>query len=643
MPTSPLESHQPRGPRDTSHLNERSRLLPDLNRVLLTHSDIREIFPSICRRLHRVLAHQHAELTLYEPESAQFRVYAQHSPSGGSLPENLPLPLTKTPYGEVYRLRRPILVDDLRAPQFACETTRELLKTGRRSGCWAPLQTADTVLGAFSISAGRPGAYRADDAYLLNEVAGQISLALANQLGLQQLQVLRQQLDDQIHDWNRSFRDIAATAACGVVQWGAGGVVSDANDVFLHMVGRTREEIRGGLNCSELTPEGEYLGLRAHAEEEFCDHGSFEPFQQEYQRPDGTRVTVLISTGLLNQKRPPWLALVVDLGAGRGRARLSLGVPAPLPPQGNEILAANSPTMRQILREIGQAAPTDISVLLLGETGTGKEVIAHAICEMSRRRHNPFVKVNCAAIPAGLLESELFGYEKGAFTGAQCRKIGRIELAHHGTLFLDEIGDIPLELQPKLLRVLQEQEFERLGGTQTIKVDVRLITATNRNLAEMVLASQFRRDLFYRLSVFPVRVPPLRERPESIPALAQYFVRKFSRRMNRPTLTIPAGTMGILERWQWPGNIRELENLIERGVILSPGPELRVNLEELHDPPPVPLTGLHTLRDIEREHIARVLHDTNGVVGGEHGAASILGVKRTTLQYKMKKLEIPRR
>jgi formate hydrogenlyase transcriptional activator len=262
---------------------------------------------------------------------------------------------------------------------------------------------------------------------------------------------------------------------------------------------------------------------------------------------------------------------------------------------------------------------------------------------MSRRRHRPFIKVNCAAIPAGLLESELFGYEKGAFTGAHCRKIGRLELAHHGTLFLDEVGDIPLELQPKLLRVFQEQEFERLGGTQTIKVDIRLITATNRNLAEMVLASQFRRDLFYRLSVFPVRVPPLRERPESIPALAHLFVRKFSRRMNRPPLAISAGTMGILERWQWPGNIRELENLIERGVILSPGPELRVNLEDLQAPPSAPLAGVHTLRDIEREYIARILHDTNGVVGGVHGAASILGVKRTTLQYKMKKLEIPRR
>jgi transcriptional regulator with GAF, ATPase, and Fis domain len=637
-----LESPAPGFPRDNLHRNKLSRLLPDLNRLLLTHSDIREAFPRICRRLHRALAHQHAAIALYEPESARFRLYTEHSPCGGSLPASLLLPLENTPYGEVYRLRRPILVDDLRSPQFACETTGVFLQHGRRSGCWAPLQTADSVLGVLSISAGRPGAYRPDDAYLLNEVAGQISLALANQLGLEQVQELRRQLDDQIHDWNRSFRDIAATAACGVVQWGKDGTVSDANDVFLSMVGRTRDDIRAGLHCSDLTPADEYLGLRMRAEEEFCDHGSFEPFKQEYVRPDGSRVPVLVSAAVLNQRRPPWLALVVDLG-GRAPVGPSHIVPLPRPSPGNEMLAANSPAMRQILREVEQVAPTETSVLLLGETGTGKEVIAHAICEMSRRRHCPFVKVNCAAIPAGLLESELFGYEKGAFTGAHCRKIGRIELAHHGTLFLDEVGDIPLELQPKLLRVLQEQEFERLGGTETIKVDIRLITATNRNLAEMVLASQFRRDLFYRLGVFPVRVPPLRERPESIPTLAHYFVRKFSRRLNRVPLSIPAGTMCMLERWQWPGNVRELENLIERGVILSPGLELSINLEELHTPLPVPLAGLHTLRDIEREHIARILHDTNGVVGGIHGAASILGVKRTTLQYKMKKLEIPRR
>ena len=659
MRTAP-EPLGPGTPWDKLPRNERSRLLPDLNRVLLAHADVREAFPRICRRLHRVLAHQHAELVLYEPDSTQLRLYAQHSPAGGALPENLTLPLDKTPYGEAYRSRRPVVVDDLRSPQFACPATQELLKYGRRSGCWVPLQTANSVLGTLAISAGHPGAYRPDDGYLLNEIAGQISLALANQLGLQQLSQLQQRLDDQIHDWNRSFRDTAATAACGVVQWSPGGVVSDANETFLRMVGRTRDDIRRGLNCADLTPTGEYRGLRLHAEQEFRDHGSFEPYQQEYCRPDGTRVPVLVSTGLLNQIRPPWLALVVELGEKHIVPELitdpipnlikdpieDMGrLPSPSFPnwvKNSELIAAKSPVMLKVLRDIEQVAPTATAILLLGETGTGKEVLAHAIRDRSPRHNMAFIKVNCSAIPAGLLESELFGHEKGAFTGAHARKVGRLELAHRGTLFLDEVGDIPLELQPKLLRVLQEHEFERVGGTQTIKVDIRLIASTNRNLPEMVEAGEFRRDLFYRLSVFPVSVPSLRERPESIAILANSFSEKFSRRMHRPLLAIPAPTMAALQRWQWPGNIRELENLIERCVILSPGPELRLSPEELHSPPLSVMAVGQTLLDMERNHITRILHSTNGVVGGKHGAAHILGMKRTTLQHKMRQLNIHR-
>ncbi len=644
MATSHTDSPVSGAPRDNQHQQDRSRLLPDLSQFLLTHSDIREAFPGICRSLHRVLPHRYAGLALYEPESGQLRLYTQHTPPGGSaLPAGFILPLDGTPAGEAYRLRRPILVDDLRSPQFICETTQELLKYGLRSGCWVPLQTASNVFGALWISTSQPGAYRVDDAHLLNEAAGQISLALANQIAMQQLQLLRRQLDGQMREGN--FHEIAATSALGVVQWERGGRFSNANDAFLRMVGRTREEMQRGLTCADITPV-EYHGLCEHAEQELQEHGFCTPFEKEYQLPDGTRVPVLVSAGLLGKRQPPWVAFIVDL---RKRRQISSGPAAALsvqrqpPPQEAEDLVANSPAMRRILREIEQVAPTDTTILLLGETGTGKEIIAHTICQMSQRRHRPFIKVNCAAIPAGLLESELFGHERGAFTGAQNRKIGRLELAHQGTLFLDEVGDIPVELQPKLLRVLQEREFERLGSTQTIKIDVRLITATNRDLAGMAAANQFRRDLFYRLSVFPVRVPALRERPESISVLVEYFVEKFARRLNRPALVIPPSTLAALERWHWPGNIRELENLIERGVILSPGPELRINLEELCTPAQAVLPGGQTLRDVDREHISRVLHDTNGVVGGKHGAASRLGLKRTTLQYKMKKLEIPRR
>jgi formate hydrogenlyase transcriptional activator len=269
-------------------------------------------------------------------------------------------------------------------------------------------------------------------------------------------------------------------------------------------------------------------------------------------------------------------------------------------------------------------APTDSTVLITGETGTGKELIARAIHNLSPRRERTFVKVNCAAIPTGLLESELFGHERGAFTGAIAQRIGRFELAHGGTIFLDEVGDIPLELQPKLLRVLQEQEFERLGSTQTTRVDVRLVAATNRDLGEMVAARTFRSDLYYRLRVFPLHMPPLRERQEDIPALVRYFVEKYARRMNRAVETIPAETLDLLVRYPWPGNIRELENMIERAVILSPVGD---NL---------------TLRAAERDHILKALEATNWVLAGPRGAAARLGMKRTTLQSKMRKLGVVR-
>ena len=644
MATSQPEPLVPGPLYDNSNPQDRSRLLPDLNQFLLSHSDVRTAFPGICRRLNRLLPHKHAGMALYEADSGQLRLFAQTVATGSTpLPIGFTLPLDGTPCGEAFRLNRPVLVEDLRSPQFTCETTKELLKYGRRSGCWVPLRTAHSVFGALWISSAQPGAYRTDDAFLLNEVAGQISFALANQLASEQLQKLRRTLDEQIHEGTLDFEGIADTNAIGVVQWDGDGRLSKPNDALLNMIGLTREETARVKDCSSLTPP-EYHHLATQAEQELRQHGFCQPFEKELLRPDGTRVPVLISAGLLGKRTPPWVAFVMDL---RERRRISpeaaIGngrYAAPLRDAND--LASKSPAMNKILREIEKVAPTDTTMLLLGETGTGKDVLAHAICQMSHRRHHPFIKVNCAAIPAGLLESELFGHEKGAYTGAHTRKVGRLELAHQGTIFLDEVGDLPLELQPKLLRVLQEHEFERLGGTQTIKVDVRLIAATNRDLAEMTTSNTFRRDLFYRLNVFPIRVPPLRERPESISVLVKHFVQKFAKRMSRSDLVVPSATMSALEQWAWPGNIRELENLIERAVILSPGPDLRVNLDELRViSNPSPSTG-QTLCDVEREHIRHVLHDTNGVIGGKHGAASRLGLKRTTLQYKMKKLEIAR-
>jgi formate hydrogenlyase transcriptional activator len=307
-------------------------------------------------------------------------------------------------------------------------------------------------------------------------------------------------------------------------------------------------------------------------------------------------------------------------------------------------IIGTSQAVRRILRQVEIVAPTPTTVLIQGETGTGKELIARAIHRLSTRRERTFVKLNCAAIPTGLLESELFGHEKGAFTGAVARKVGRFELADGGTLFLDEIGDIPPELQPKLLRVLQEQEFERLGGTRTLKVDVRLVAATNRDLAKMVEEHTFRSDLFYRLNVFPLTLPPLRERPEDIPQLVKYFVQQHARRLNRPVRSASAKALEVLTRYPWPGNVRELENYIERAVLLSPGAELRVNPDDLKAAANgrTEESAARTLADAEREHIVRMLEETKWVIGGPSGAAAKLGMKRTTLQSKMKKLGIER-
>jgi transcriptional regulator with GAF, ATPase, and Fis domain len=300
-----------------------------------------------------------------------------------------------------------------------------------------------------------------------------------------------------------------------------------------------------------------------------------------------------------------------------------------------------SPALRRALEQLVTVAPTDATVLIEGETGTGKELIARAVHNLSPRRDRTFVRFNCAAIPLGLLESELFGHEKGAFTGAIARKVGRFELAHKGTLFLDEIGDIPLELQAKLLRVLQEQEFERLGSNQTQQVNVRIVAATHRNLKQMVAQGLFRSDLYFRLNIFPVVVPPLRERPEDIPLLVSAFVRSCVRRMNRHVETVSEGTLKALMEYSWPGNVRELQNFIERAVIMSPGKSLAAPLDSLVLQDPAPAAP-RTLAQAESNHILEAIKEANWVIGGPEGAARRLGLKRTTLIGKMRKLGLSR-
>jgi formate hydrogenlyase transcriptional activator len=311
-------------------------------------------------------------------------------------------------------------------------------------------------------------------------------------------------------------------------------------------------------------------------------------------------------------------------------------------PRRFEQIIGNSPALESVLEQVEQVAPTGSTVLIQGETGTGKELIARAIHNLSARCGRPFIKLNCAAIPFDLLESELFGHEKGAFTGAIAQKVGRFELADKGTLFLDEVGDIPLALQPKLLRVLQEQEFERLGSGRTHQVDVRLVAATNRNLADMVKRNEFRSDLYYRLNVFPIPLPPLRSRREDIPALVEHFVEIYAHRMDKQIEHIPPETMSALASYQWPGNIRELQNFIERSVILTSGSILCPPLAGLKSAVEVESLGAITLEDAEREHIRKTLEQTGWVVAGPNGAAARLGIKRSTLYFRMQRLGISR-
>jgi len=314
------------------------------------------------------------------------------------------------------------------------------------------------------------------------------------------------------------------------------------------------------------------------------------------------------------------------------------------PQQVHSELVGQSPALREILTQVEVVASTNSTVLIVGETGTGKELIARALHNFGSRREQPFIKVNCAAIPTGLLESELFGHERGAFTGAISQRIGRFELAQLGTLFLDEVGDIPLELQPKLLRVLQEKEFERLGGARTLHVDIRLVAATSCKLAQMVENREFRSDLYYRLNVFPINVPPLRDRREDVTLLTWHFVKKYAQQMNKSIDRIPEEIIRALSRYDWPGNIRELQNVIERAVILTQGKTLAVPLEELERPSSTTQANhATTLKEVNRQHILRTLGETGWAIGGPRGAAARLGIPRTSLLCKMQKLGIPAR
>jgi len=446
----------------------------------------------------------------------------------------------------------------------------------------------------------------------------------------------RHERDEKLRRARARTRPVPAESSIPGVVSGEYDHIPEANDRFLELVGYSREDLLAGrLAWADLTPR-EYVPLDELAHEEGLHFGSCTPYEKELIRKDGARVPVLVTTAVLKLSPFRWITFVTDLRE-RDRVENIDGEAAEVTQDFEEIVGSSAP-LKQVMAQVEVVAPTDATVLILGETGTGKELIARAIHRLSPRRNLPFISLNCAAIPTGLLESELFGYERGAFTGALGQKIGRFEMAHRGTLFLDEVGDIPLDLQPKLLRALQEKSFERLGGTRTIPIDVRLVAATNRNLTQMMGDKLFRSDLYYRLKVFPIITPPLRDHAEDIPLLARHFTKKYAAKMDRKIDKIPAETMKALVSWTWPGNVRELENFIERSVILSRGPSLRAPLAELRADAPE-AGGNSTLEEVERDHILRVFRETGGVISA---AAARLGMPRTTLNAMMKKLGISR-
>ena len=571
------------------------------------------------------------------------------------------------------------------------EVPADLTALGLLSTCAVPLTTPHRALGTLEIASRRANAYSDDDVDLLAIVADAVAVTLDNALSHEQLReehdrltllleltnslVSNLELRDVLTSVMRSARRImrSDSAVVALPDADAGHLrayaldIQDGGDLLQEgelidaqgtiaaqvfrtgkpWVGRIEDVLESGL---EVNPKWLELGFKV---------GCVLPLASRHRilgtlglrRRDDTMYTddeVNFLIQVANQ-----IAVAVENALAYGEIRSLKDKLAEervylrdevRTERNFEEVVGKSTVLRRVLRNVETVAPTDSTVLIYGETGTGKELIARAIHNLSPRRSKAFVKLNCAAIPTGLLESELFGHEKGAFTGAIAQRIGRFELADGGTIFLDEVGEIPLDLQTKLLRVLQEREFERLGSGRTLRTDARLIAATNRDLAALVEEKRFRADLFYRLNVFPVHMPPLHERPEDIPLLVRHFVEHYARRMKRAIETIPSETMEVLTRYRWPGNVRELQNLMERAVILSPGPVLHVPLGDLD----VRATGgqprgpAQTLEEAERAHIVATLTDTNWVVAGARGAAVRLGMNRSTLQFRMKKLGIMR-
>jgi formate hydrogenlyase transcriptional activator len=646
--------------------------------------------------LHRLVTFDFICLTLPDLARGIVRLHVLESSLPTRIQPGLEIPMVENVRQLVWENQQPLVISHLEHDERFPIVSEMLRQDGVQSLCVLPLTTAQRRVGAMGLGSIESSAYDAADLEFLRQVAAQVAVAVDNALNSQNAQVYQQELARErdrlrllleVNNALVSTLDLhqllSAISAClrrvmnhdyaslALFEPAAHQVRLQALD-FPQGKGLLQEEMVFPI---EGTPSGEVIVTRQPLIISGANLDRYDPSVSRLFIAEGlhsgcivpliTANRTLGTLSLSSLRASAFTQEDVDL-LMRVATQVAIAIENALAYReiGElknkladeklyleeeirteytfEEIVGESPALKRVLSQVETVAATDSSVLVLGETGTGKEVIARALHDLSPRRERTFVKVNCAAIPTGLLESELFGHEKGAFTGAIMQKMGRFELAHHGTLFLDEVGDIPLELQPKLLRVLQEKEFERLGSTHTLHVDVRVVAATNRDLTQMVEDRLFRSDLYYRLYVFPIVVPPLRERAEDIPLLVRYFAQKHARRMDRRIETIPAEEMEALTRYQWPGNVRELENLIERAVILSRGPALHVPLPEDRLSAEATVASPVTLEAAEREHILHALRETNWVIAGPHGAAARLGMKRTTLQSRMSKLGISR-
>ena len=665
--------------------------------AIASHADLQGLVQDLARLLPLLVPVDFVGLSLYDAQRDMMRLHVLRANVPADIIGGQESHPSDTPAGLVWQTQQPVILSDLAEEHRWPKLIALMREDAVQSCCLVPLTSAVRQLGALAFSSLEKDAYRVSDLELMQQIGRQVAVAVENVLNREAAAAARQDVERQRDRFSLLLRmtntmvskldlqdvfsavslclremvpqEYASLILCdgkngrvrlhaldfpenqgalteGAVSDVAGSLAGLALERRRPAVANNRPDLKAFSHAVPqlLVMKGFHsmcsLPLLSHDRVIGClnlasrQEQAFGEQDVEFLSQVAGQIALAVDNALAYQE-------ITELKDRLTEEKLYLEEEIRLEHKFDDIIG-DSRALKQVLGQVEIVAPTQATVLIQGETGTGKELIARAIHRLSGRNQRTFVKLNCAAIPTGLLESELFGHERGAFTGAIAQKVGRFELAHGGTIFLDEVGEIPLELQSKLLRVLQEQEFERLGSTRTVHVDIRLIAATNRDLATLVEDREFRSDLYYRLNVFPITLPPLRERREDIPVLVRYFTQHYAARMKKHIETIPGPTLEALSRYHWPGNIRELENLVERAVILTQGTHLQVPLLELKIEARQPPAPSPTLQEAEREQVLRVLRDTHWVIGGPDGGAARLGLKRTTLTSKIKKLGLSR-